>query len=161
MFKTERVTFPSRPSVSLREISAADFDGGFLSLLNKLTEVRESEISRDAFEERIRSLRPSKFILVAVEGSGRVVGTAAVFLEPKLQRGLGHVGHIEDVVVDEAYRGSSLGRVLIDRVVRYATGEGPRKCFKVILDCNEKNTGFYERCGFHRAEVCMRIDAKL
>ena len=79
-----------------------------------------------------------------------------MFLEPKFSRGLGHVGHIEDVVVDEAYRGSSLGRALIDRLVRYATVD--KNCYKVILDCHENNTRFYEKCGFHRAEVCMRID---
>ena len=28
-------------------------------------------------------------------------------------------------------------------------------CYKVILDCSEKNVGFYEKCGFQRKEVLM------
>jgi len=28
-------------------------------------------------------------------------------------------------------------------------------CYKVILDCAEKNIGFYEKCGFKRKEVTM------
>jgi glucosamine-phosphate N-acetyltransferase len=27
--------------------------------------------------------------------------------------------------------------------------------YKIILDCNEKNMGFYERCGFARKELQM------
>ena len=31
------------------------------------------------------------------------------------------------------------------------------KCYKVILDCNEKNQGFYEKLGFKKKEIQMAV----
>ena len=39
----------------------------------------------------------------------RIVATGTLLVELKFHRGCGSVGHIEDVVVDAAYRGSKLG----------------------------------------------------
>lgn len=32
-----------------------------------------------------------------------------------------------------------------------------KKCYKVILDCNEANQGFYEKLGFKRKEIQMAV----
>lgn len=85
---------------------------------------------------------------------GRVVGTASIFIEMKL---MGHpVGHIEDVVVEENVERHGVGRALINRCVKRA--KEVYECYKVILDCADHNVGFYEKCGFHKKEVCMRLD---
>ena len=76
------------------------------------------------------------------------------------------IGHIEDVVVDSSYRGFNLGLKLLlfwshwkfdlSRIIQELRRVGEAAgCYKVILDCSEKNVGFYERCGFVRKEVCM------
>jgi len=62
------------------------------------------------------------------------------------------VGHIEDVVVDAAARGQNLGKRLIEALVAVCRDKG---CYKVILDCAEKNVAFYEKCGLTRKEVQM------
>ena len=162
MFQEEVISLPGHPAVTLRQLDPVrDYDGGFLTLLNKLTEVGVNSVTKEAFIARAQRMSPHRVVLVAFqEDVAKVVGTGSVFIELKFSRDLGAVGHIEDVIVDESVRGTSLGRVLIDRLVRYAT-EGSARCYKVVLDCKEHNTKFYEKCGFHRAEVCMRIDSKM
>lgn len=65
------------------------------------------------------------------------------------------MGHIEDVVVDEKYRGKHLGKRIIEELKKIATEHG---CYKTILDCAEKNVKFYEKCGFIKKETQMRYD---
>ena len=93
---------------------------------------------------------------------GLIVGTASVLIEDKINRGtnpangrLYTVAHIEEVVVDEAYRGKDVGKELMEYCIGFAK---LANAYKVILDCEEKNVGFYERVGMKRYEVCMRID---
>ena len=90
------------------------------------------------------------------------------------------VGHVEDVVVDDGYRGQRMGQRLVSctlvhcpntqdccagyptqscclyrviaALVAHAQSQG---CYKVILDCSDSNVPFYEKCGFTRKEVQM------
>lgn len=41
---------------------------------------------------------------------------------------------------------------VLDSLISYATELG---CYKIILDCAEKNVAFYEKCGLVRKEVQM------
>ncbi|EFJ49388.1 hypothetical protein VOLCADRAFT_47170, partial [Volvox carteri f. nagariensis] len=83
---------------------------------------------------------------------GRVIATAAMIVEIKFIHNCGKVGHIEDVVVDPAYRGKKLGLKLISALVDTAREAG---CYKTILDCSEDNAPFYEKCGLTRKGVQM------
>jgi glucosamine-phosphate N-acetyltransferase len=65
---------------------------------------------------------------------------------------MGKVAHIEDVVVDKEYRSHGLGKLLIQDGIKIANRE---KCYKIILDCEEKNVGFYEKCGFEKKGIQM------
>lgn len=85
----------------------------------------------------------------------KIVGCCTLLVENKIIHNGGKVGHIEDVTVDSLYRGKGIGKQLIDYCVKVARDQ---KCYKVILDCDEKNVGFYEKCGFKTHGVCMRID---
>ena len=62
------------------------------------------------------------------------------------------VGHIEDVVVDAAARGTHVGVRLVTALLDAARAAG---CYKVILDCAEHNVAFYERAGLARKGVEM------
>ncbi|KAK3242814.1 Glucosamine-phosphate N-acetyltransferase-like protein [Cymbomonas tetramitiformis] len=62
------------------------------------------------------------------------------------------VGHIEDIVVKSTCRGKNLGRMIIAELKKIASDAG---CYKVILDCDEKNVEFYEKCGYERKAVQM------
>lgn len=83
-----------------------------------------------------------------------VVCSASLIYEFKAFHTLGMAAHVEDVVVDEKYRGLGIGKELIKYLVSNCQNMG---CYKIILDCKEENCGFYEKCGgFVRHEICMR-----
>ncbi len=84
----------------------------------------------------------------------KIVGHVSVIFEHKLLQELRQIAHIEDVIVDNAYRGQKLGKQLIDFIVNYTNR---MKCYKVILDCSKTNTPFYEKCGFEKKENQMVI----
>ena len=65
---------------------------------------------------------------------------------------MGSVGHIEDIVVDKNIRGSGLGRIIIEHLVNFGF---KNNCYKIILDCSEKNKKFYEKLGFQKKEIQM------
>ena len=64
------------------------------------------------------------------------------------------LGHIEDIVVDTKYRGMGLGKKIITHLTERAK---ELECYKIILDCAEKNTEFYQKCGFSIKGIQMSI----
>ena len=86
-----------------------------------------------------------KIIVLEDVKTSKIIGAGSLFIEKKFIRNHGSAGHIEDIVVDKTYRGQNLGKRIIDVLCKlnYANG-----AYKVILDCEEKNVKFYEKCGF-------------
>ena len=62
--------------------------------------------------------------------------------------------HIEDIIIDSTYRGESYGKILIDYMIEKAK---KKNCYKIKLSCDQKNIGFYKKCGFNQVnvEMCM------
>jgi glucosamine-phosphate N-acetyltransferase len=89
--------------------------------------------------------------------TNRIVAAATLLVELKFLRNCGKCGHIEDVVVNSQVRGQNLGKMIIEDLMRIGNELG---CYKIILDCNEKNIPFYEKCGFHKTEYMMRYPKK-
>ena len=88
------------------------------------------------------------------ETKQNVIGTATLLIEPKLIYNISFVGHIEDVVVDNKYRGYGIGKMMITHLTNKAE---LLDCYKVILDCAEKNSFFYSKCGFECKGVEMAL----
>jgi len=99
--------------------------------------------------------REQSIVVAEDTHSGALLGTASLIVEHKLIRGCGRVGHVEDVVTHEKARGCGVGRALLGRLAELAREAG---CYKVILDCADKNAAFYEKSGYRRAELQMRLD---
>ena len=80
--------------------------------------------------------------------TNKIVASGTIFVEQKLIRNYGKVGHIEDIVVDESMPWIWFGQEIM---IEYLSDIGKDlECYKCILDCDDKNTGFYERCGYIR-----------
>ncbi|GCE99368.1 glucosamine-phosphate N-acetyltransferase-like protein [Zygosaccharomyces mellis] len=143
---------------SIRRVERQDYEG-VLQALSALTTV--GSVSRTQFEETVDHWNHVKVssepeILqyhpyVVLHGE-EVAATGMLFIERKLIHGCGLVGHIEDIAVSLHHQGKQLGRALIDHL----TNLGLRHCYKVILDCDERNVRFYEKCGYSRAGVEMQ-----
>lgn len=81
-------------------------------------------------------------IVVVMTDDNKVIGTAKMFIEYKL---LQPVAHIEDVIVKSDYRRQGFGNQLIEYLSNIAFR---RNCYKIILESNELNVKFYEKCDF-------------
>jgi glucosamine-phosphate N-acetyltransferase len=95
------------------------------------------------------------YVIYNNDNNTEIVGCITILIEPKIIHDSGKVAHIEDVVVDEKWRGKGIGKRMIEWAVNKAKSEG---CYKVILDCDESNVSFYEKCGFKPKGICMRYD---
>ncbi len=94
--------------------------------------------------------------LFVVDEGGAVIGTVLGAVLPGLTHGGRSWMQIENMVVDEARRGSGIGRALIDACVDFAR---ERDCYKVQLQSDEQREGahrFYERAGFLPSSVGFR-----
>jgi glucosamine-phosphate N-acetyltransferase len=140
----------------IRPIHPHDFNKGHLKLLAQLTTVGEYGI--DEYNEFISLIKKNSntYHILVIEDTDHklIVGTGTLLIEQKLIHNLGRVGHIEDIVVDKYYQGLGLGKTIIDALVEKSR---EMACYKVILDCNSENVKFYEKCGFNKNGVEMRL----
>ncbi|XP_042471605.1 glucosamine 6-phosphate N-acetyltransferase-like [Zingiber officinale] len=141
--------------LSLRRLEISDNAKGFVDLLSQLSSATTPLTDAD-FRARfaeLAALCDNHFVVVAEDrSSGRIVATGSVFVERKFLRGGGKVGHIEDVVVDSAFRGRHLGQRVVGFLRDYAKAAG---CYKVILNNTTDLRSFYEKCGFTEKNIQM------
>jgi glucosamine-phosphate N-acetyltransferase len=159
----------------MRPLASTDYDRGHLSVLSVLTQA--PDVGAEAWAAQFQAMRNESstyYVLVIVSReTDRIVGSGGVFLERKFLRGLGRVGHIEDIAVAPEMQGKKLGLRMIQALTHISEEVG---CYKTILNCNENNIrassalgvlgkgcladvffclAFYEKCGYERREVEM------
>ncbi|KAH7108276.1 acyl-CoA N-acyltransferase [Auriculariales sp. MPI-PUGE-AT-0066] len=131
----------------IRPMAADDHGRGHLATLNVLSPSPDPGAA--AYAEQFHAMRASGniyFSLVIVDRpTDRIVGTGCVFMERKFLRGLGLVGHIEDIAVAKDQQGKKLGLRIIQALIGISEGRG---AYKTILNCSKDNIPFYEKCGF-------------
>ena len=133
-------------AVSFRRLQVDDYQKGFLRLLSQLSTV--GNVSKEKFEAlfKKRENNPLYHTFVA-ERDGKIICSATLLIEDKYLHECSPAGHIEDVVVDESYRRTGLGKKLIEHLIKEARANG---CYKVILDCEDKNIPFYQSCNLSK-----------
>ena len=130
----------------VRTLTCGDVGRPYYELLGQLTKIDPERMDPGRTRIFIEGLGPNHQIFVVEHcESGRVVGSGTLLVEEKLIRNYGKVGHIEDIVIHTDYRGYGLGKILIDHLTSMGKNQA---CYKCILDCDEKNVGFYENCGY-------------
>jgi len=128
--------------MTYRLLQSSDFNKGFLELLGQLTTV--GNISKDTFIKRLVNIsKNSLHKIFVLEQDNKIISCATLIVENKFIHSCGRVAHVEDVVVHSGYRGMQLGKKIIDFLSQEAEKMG---CYKIILDCAEKNIKFYEKC---------------
>ncbi len=130
---------------------AQHLEAGFRETLGAL-----SPTTADADRIDLASFRRQKachVTFVCLDGE-RVVGTFSVLFEAKLSRECRDVAHLEDVAVHPDYQARGVGRFMLEWALKYVREKGVRS---FILDCDESVAGFYERLGFVRNGVCLRV----
>lgn len=146
----------------------------YLALLEQLTTVGNiSDGKWFLLFQKLENANIEVYVLVAIRENGEndrgekhgseeenkevILAAGTLLMEQKFIHEGSLVGHIEDVVVAEKARGLGLGKQIVEHLVNRARELG---AYKVILDTKEDTTGFYNKMGFHKHEVQMRIDLK-
>ncbi|KRX57553.1 putative glucosamine 6-phosphate N-acetyltransferase [Trichinella sp. T9] len=140
-----------RPADNLcvRPLQRTDFEKGFLQLLSRLTHV--GSVSKGEFCRQFVEMRNCQgtYYVVVIEDLSKsiIVGTCMLVIERKFIHTCGSRARLEDLVVDTAYRGRQLGKLLIEVTRQLAWNLG---CYKVSLECKDELISYYEQFGFSK-----------
>ena len=146
-------------SFTIREIEENDFDNGFFETLSNLSTLGGINTNEVLKKEIIKEIITNKdYVIIISEDvkSREVIGTATLFIEQKFIHNGGKVGHIEDVTTRKGYEGKGVGREIIKKLITISRERG---CYKIILDCDEKVSEFYEKIGFKKKAIMMRFES--
>lgn len=97
-------------------------------------------------------------ILVAIDESDKVLGYAFCVYKQAINNNIltdVKTLYIDDLCVDEAFRGQHVGKELYNAVVAFAKEQD---CYSVTLNvwaCNENAIKFYEKCGMKPQKIGM------
>jgi glucosamine-phosphate N-acetyltransferase len=127
-----------------RKLEESDYHKNYLQLLSQLTQV--GTISPEEFSKILSKIQSQIWVFEDVHAN-KIVASASIFLEKKIIHCGGIVAHLEDVIVDESYRGNQLGQKLIANVVEKARESG---AYKIIADCKPELVSFYSKNGFEK-----------
>ncbi len=122
----------------------------YMNLLSFLTHA--PEISTKEFLDIVNQIFKIGDIIVCYcedleNNKIKILGSGTIIYEPKLIHGCKNVGHIEDIVVHDSYRSIGIAKNILNILVDFSN---KNNCYKVILDCKEDLTFFYEKNGFKR-----------
>lgn len=123
--------------------AGADDEQRVMELLKTLGGERQ-EITgavKTAFRDLLDGSRGS---IMVVEDDGSVAGMISFSFNLAMRYG-GEYAQIEELIVDEAYRGYGLGAKLVNASIAAARERG---CKEIGLYALEHNQPFYEKCGF-------------
>jgi len=138
--------------VTVREMYGFDLSQDLLDTLTSLAEVHLTlDEAKQIFRERLR--KGIQTFVARIDD--RIVGTASLIIEEKFIHEGGRSGHIEDVAVHQDFQKHGVGAAMVRYVVEQARAA---KCYKVILNCSEGTSAFYEKLGFRRHDIGMRLD---
>ena len=127
-----------------RKLEESDYHKNYLQLLSQLTQV--GNITPKEFSNIFGKIQ-SQIWVFEDNVTNKIVASASIFLEQKFIHDGGIVAHLEDVIVDQYYRGAQLGKKLIANVVEIAKNSG---AYKIIADCKPELISFYSKNGFEK-----------
>ena len=137
--------------MQFRNLQKNDFNLGYLDLLSQLTEVNKNNISFEKFSNFIDKLDENHKIIIIINNN-KIIATGTLLIENKIIHSISKVGHIEDIVVDSNSKGLGIGKQIVNYLTNLAK---ENNCYKVILNCNDNNIGFYQKCGYQKKETQM------
>ena len=144
---TNQCYFDLGDNLIMRPLKRDDYERNYLGVLAQLTVV--GDITKEQFEKRFDAMQacPNTYYTCVIvdTAANRIAGSITHVYEQKFFRNTGARGRIEDVVVDEAYRGKRLAKILLDVATQLSKVLG---CYKLSLECMDDLKGLYMQFGF-------------
>ncbi|MEM7018482.1 MAG: GNAT family N-acetyltransferase [Pseudomonadota bacterium] len=134
-------------TTQVREAQPNDFDG--VMRLYRQLQPRDPVLTNGADKKVFQAIlqNPDLYLFVLIK-TDLVVATTYLNIIPNITRSASPYAVIENVVTDEALRGTGVGKQLMQYTLQFAWDEG---CYKVMLQTGSKQEsthGFYRACGF-------------
>jgi GNAT superfamily N-acetyltransferase len=101
--------------------------------------VTEADLLKYGFGEK------PLFTCFVAEKEEEIVAIALVYI--RFSTWKGQTVHLEDLIVSDAHRGSGLGTLLLNEVIKYGYSLGVKRICWEVLDWNEPAIKFYESKG--------------
>ena len=139
--------------MNFRLLSGNDYTE-YMKLVN---EFRPSHITPEEFKIILSKTKTNSDVWVVTHPeNNQIIGTGTIIYEHKFINNGGIVAHIEDIIIGKNYQNMGAGSSLVDFLKKEAN---ERKCYKVILNCEEKYEKFYKKNGFskHNSEMQIRF----
>jgi len=120
-------------------------------VLKLIKELAHFEKEPDQVEVSIAALQQDGFgdnpaftcFVAQVENS--IEGMALVYNRYSTWKGV--VLHLEDLIVSQNMRGTGIGTLLLDEVVKFGSEQGVKRISWEVIDWNEPAIAFYEKKG--------------
>jgi len=135
----------------IRELKKEDYYKSYLDLINYFTKYPR-KYSYEEFVNIFNNINNS--IILVIEKDDKIIGTAKLLIEQKFHNNFAKMGHIEDVVILEEYRGSGYGSLLMEKLIELGK---EKNCYKIVLNCNKENIDYYKKLGFMEKGLEMSL----
>jgi len=131
----------------IRKAQPTDMEN-VLGLIKELAEFEkeagEVEVDVSLLKEKGFGNNP-QFTCFVAEYNSKIIGMALVY--NRFSTWKGTVLHLEDLIVNQQYRGKGIGSMLLDEVVKFGNQLGVKRISWEVLDWNEQAIKFYETKG--------------
>jgi len=148
-------SFADKWWIKFRPLCDWDFEKWFCDVLWELTSCNTNKQKfLEIFEKMyaINQIEPQYLIIVWEDiNNWKIASCWSIIIENKFIHEWHAVGHIEDIVISKEYRWKWLWEHIISILKDIAN----KNCYKVILDCDEKNLWFYEKCWFSQKSLWL------
>ena len=140
--------------IIIKEFDCEDNYNEYLELMYEFTNYKK-DVTIEDFKNYVDQKTKLRIIILKNK-ENKIIGAGTIVNIEKLHNN--SIGQIEDVIISEKYRGNGLGKLIIEKLV--VVGLNEFKCYKVILNCLDKNIDFYKKCNFTISGVQMRAANK-
>lgn len=118
------------------------------------THLIDSKISKKDYDNFIDNVLIDNHKILILIINDQIIGTGTLLIEPKLTYGGCKMGHIENILIDEKYRGKGYGENLVNKLLELSKNE---KCYRVDLNCTPELNRFYKKMNFKKKYICMNL----
>ena len=125
---------------------------------NKYKKLINSSITINYFNYFLDKILSNNHIIAIIETpSKNIIGTGTLLIEEKLTHGGCKMGHIENILIHQEYRGNKHGEKLVNYLLDIAKTNG---CYRVDLNCHSELERFYINNNFNKDNISMNIYIK-
>ena len=140
----------------IRKLEERDITIEYFELLQQLSIILLNDFNEDNNNNFFNSLNENHQIYVIEElDNKKIIGSGTIWIEPKLIRNYGRVAHLEDIVIDNKFRGLGLGKKMVETLIKVSQDNN---CYKCVLNCEPSLHTFYQYVGFVKYGKHMRFD---